>query len=1109
MKLRLILLIPLLTAASRPAHAADYRETVLADRPAVYWRFENPDGDSIHDEAKFVDGQAVQTGLGRRGISGLAVVFGRSQLAGRVEARLTAEQDALVERILNESFSLEFWFLDEAAAPDNKTNYSFFYKADVPRFSRNSMWFYRSRQGGHYHFRIHGSDGETAGLTVKNPAGDRAAGDGKWHHMVVTVWRIETEATMRAVLDGRPVAEKAFSPEIRIDNQGPLVVGNGIHPNSPWQGLMDEFAIYPRVLSEEEIREHHAAGISAMNQPTKTLSPLAAREEFFELKIRPLLIEKCAECHTGEADSESVLSVNSRNALLRGGDFGPAIIPGRSEDSTLIHATKRIHKVLRMPPEKADALSREECTALARWIDDGAVWPKGDGESLASSSPRNAGTEQRELTLDPVDNWAFLPRQVAEPPRIEDPRWNRSDIDGFLEQARREAGLTAVPRADRRTLIRRATFDLIGLPPSPEEVAAFLADTADDRDAFAKVVDRLLASRHYGERAGRLWLDVARYADTQGDVGDIPIQTAWLYRNWVINSLNDDLPFDEFLRAQIAGDRIARDVQDEKTARGLTVATGFIALSRRFGNTKKDDIHLTIEDTIDTVGRGVLGLTLRCARCHDHKFDPVLNTDYYGLYGIFESTVYPWMGMSNEKSPSALSPAIPNPKAFEAADRYWDLITRYEYQINNHFRPWLKPTLDEFKLVSEQIESKPASEALKKLQTRREELLGFRGGKFRELMLHGLDWIKKAKLRLAEHSELEFVFAVSEGTPHDAKIHRRGNPERQGEKTPRRFLQAIDGTAPPRIVSGSGRLELARWLTRPEHPLTARVIVNRVWQQHFGRGLVATPDNFGRQGSKPSHPKLLDWLAEEFVREGWSLKKLHRQMMLTESYQLSSLDTLASFAPQKNAPLHGAKGDHPIVTDPENVYLARFQRRRLDAESIRDSLLAVSGQLDRTQGEAHPIAPWYKSRFSLNSPFHAEPPSNRRSVYLLTQRLFRHSFFGLFDGPDRNSSTSSRGASNVPAQALFLMNSEFVRQQARALASRLVSEADSDAARISRLCELALGRQSDDAEQESFREFLTGYRSASAPADDTTDTPAELVALCRAVLTSNEFFFID
>ena len=1093
MKPRLTFLVLLIMLVCRPAPAADYPAIILADGPAVYWQFDNPDSKSVSDELKFVDGQNISTVDNHGGISGFAVAFDRSRLAGRVEALLSVEQDQAIEQVLNEDFTLEFWFLDQAAMPDHKINYSLFYKADKHRFTRNSMWFYRARQDGHYHFRIRGADGESAGVTVKNPNGDRAAGDGMWHHMVVAVRRSEAKTRIQAILDGQQVAEDSFPSALRIDNQGPLVVGNGNHTNSPWHGLIDEFAIYPRALNLNEIRHHHRAGLSTMKQPTNTPSRVAERDEFFELKIRPLLIEKCADCHTGEADSESVLAVSSRDELLLGGDFGPAIIPGRAEDSILIHAAKRIHKTLRMPPDEADALSRDEIAALTRWVDEGAVWPKEGIEQVKRVSPRVSLNERQELTLDPIENWALFPRQVVEPPNVDAHRWSQSEIDRFLESARQEARLTAAPRADRRTMIRRATFDLIGLPPSPEEIAEFVADTADDKRAFEKVVDRLLASRHYGERAGRLWLDVARYADTQGDVGDFPIQTAWLYRNWVIDSLNKDMAFDEFIRAQIAGDLIAREVRDEEIVRGLTVATGFIALSRRFGNTKRDDIHLTIEDTIDTVGRGILGLTLRCSRCHDHKFDPVLNTDYYGLYGIFESTVYPWMGMSNEKSPSQLSPAIPSSKAFEEAERYWNLITRYEYQINNHFRPWLKPTLDEFKTVSKQLASQPPSEKLRKLQVRREQLLSFRNGKFRELMLHGLNWIKNEKLRLAENPEQEFVFAVSEGVPHDAKVHRRGNPSQQGEKTPRRFLQAIDGPALPKIASGSGRLELANWITRPEHPLTARVIVNRIWQQHFGRGLVATPDNFGRQGAKPSHPELLDWLAEQFVRQGWSLKKLHLQIMLTESYQLSS-SVNAGFSSTR---------------DPENVYITRFQRQRLDAESIRDCLLAVSGQLDRTQGKAHSIAPWHKSRFSLNSPFHAEPASDRRSVYLLTQRLFRHSFFGLFDGPDPNSSTSSRDATNIPSQALFLMNSEFVRAQAEALASRLVSEADSDDSRILRLCELAFGRQPDDVEQKSFHEFLTSYRSTAGLENADQPTPAELIALCRAVLTSNEFFFID
>jgi hypothetical protein len=838
--------------------------------------------------------------------------------------------------------------------------------------------------------------------------------------------------------------------------------------------------------------------------------PLTARREFFELKIRPLLIEKCADCHDGGADSDSVLAIGSRKALLAGGDYGPAILPGRATDSLLMHAVKRIHKEVKMPPDADDALSKKEIADLARWINDGAVWGK---TNFTSQNPQNKTTPHSALRIPHSDHWSFQPRHVVSPPKVTGAQWAKSGIDRFLEAKRQQMRLVAVEPADRRTLIRRATLDLIGLPPTPSEVAAFLNDSDEDDAAFERVINRLLASKHYGERQGRLWLDVARYADTQGDVGDIPIPTAYRYRNWVIDSLNADMPFDDFLQAQIAGDLIAQNVKDKDTARGLVVATGFIALSRRFGNSKRDDMHLTIEDTIDTLGRGVLGLTFRCARCHDHKFDPILSSDYYGLYGIFESTVYPWMGMSNEKSPSALVPAIPDERSLRKADEYWALITRYEYQINNHFRPWLKPTLDEFKTVSKQIEQAlAAKQPTAELDKKRTELLTRYKGKFRELMLHDLDWIRREKKQLAENPGVEFVFAVSEGSPHDARLHRRGNPKRLGEKTPRRFLQTIDGPKPPVIKTGSGRLELARWLTRPEHPLTARVIVNRIWQQHFGLGLVATPDNFGRQGTLPSHPQLLDWLAEQFVQDGWSLKNLHRRIMLTQTYRLSS-DPEPGNADKNNpkSEIRNPKSTDPQSTDPENIHLWRFSRRRLEAEVIRDSMLAVTGLLDRSQGEAHPFKPWYAARFSLNRPFHEEFPTNRRSVYMMTQRLFRNSFLGLFDGPDRNSSTSRRSSSNVPSQALYLMNSAFVKQQAETFARRLIEEAEEDEPRVARLYQLAYGRDPDAVESRSIREFLRQYRDTVGRAPKTAkqgDVPA-LTAVCRVVLTGNDFFFID
>lgn len=840
-----------------------------------------------------------------------------------------------------------------------------------------------------------------------------------------------------------------------------------------------------------------------------------AKIEFFELHVRPLLVEKCGDCHSGMPDAEAVLAFGSRQSLLKGGEFGPAVIPGRAEDSLLIQSVRRIHKELRMPPDDEDALTRDEIGILTRWVNEGAVW---GNESATPSGRQPKNVEQKSTdTLLGSDLWSLQPVKAVVPPSVEDARWSRSKIDRFVEAARRQQGLTPTRRADRRMLLRRATFDLTGLPPEPDDVAAFLNDETTDEVAFARVVDRLLVSRQYGERQGRLWLDVARYADTQGDVGDFPIPEAWRYRNWVIDSLNDDLPYDRFLQAQIAGDILAAEEPDEQTARGLVVATGFVALSRRFGNTKKDDIHLTIEDTLDTIGRGVLGMTLRCARCHDHKFDPVVMTDYYGLYGIFESTRYPWMGASNEKSPSELAPALPSDEARKQAEEYWKLISRYEYQINNHFRPWLKPTLDEFKQVTKQLaDLKKGGESTStnadaaetvKLEKRRDELLGRHSGKFRELMLHDLNWIKKEKSRLAENPTVEFVFAVTEGKPGDARMHRRGNPKQKGDATPRRFLQVIDGESVPAIKHGSGRLELARWLTQPDHPLTPRVIVNRIWQQHFGRGLVATPDDFGNQGMAASHPDLLDWLTATFVADGWSLKKLHRRVMLSETYALAS-----EVEPDSNN----------AAADPDNVYLWKQPRRRLDAESIRDAMLAVSGTLDPTPGQEHPFKPWHAARYSLNAPFHEDFPTDRRSVYLMTQRLFRHPFLGLFDGPDRNSSTSRRTATNVPGQALYLMNSPFVKQQAEAFARRIeveTSPGNADSAnsksdslevrQIERMYQLAFGRVPTTDESQTLLAFLQRYRARSDGKIDDSLVAQSLVALSRVVLTSNEFFFVD
>ncbi|QDU60257.1 Planctomycete cytochrome C [Planctomycetes bacterium Pan216] len=828
------------------------------------------------------------------------------------------------------------------------------------------------------------------------------------------------------------------------------------------------------------------ASISGLS--TFAMADSAPSSDFFEIHIRPLLVERCLSCHDGSDEAESVLSLASREALIEGGDFGPALVVGKSAESLLWHAVNGTHKELRMPPDGDEPLTREEVAAVAKWIDDGAVWPK---ESTIASTSKVEGSKPRE-EVEHVDLWSFRPRRSVRIPTVDDGGWATTDIDRFVWRKLQEKGLRPVPTADRRTLIRRLYFDLTGLPPTSKEMREALADPTPE--GLVAVVDRLLASPRYGERWGRHWLDVARYADTQGDVGDFPIPQAYLYRNWVIDALNADMPADRFLRLQLAGDILARESDDPKERREMTIATGFLALSRRFGNRKRDDMHLVVEDTIDTIGRGIMGITLRCARCHDHKFDPMTMDDYYGIYGILASTRYPWMGASDEKSPSELVPASADPNAQRRADEYWELIARYEYQINNHRRPWLRPTIDEYKRLKRLLEkAKEEGTPTTPIEVELSSLLD-EHDRFRELLIHGLPWVRREKDRLAANPPYEMLFAVSEGDAGDARLHRRGNPERLGDVVPRGFVGALGGATPSAIGQGSGRLELARWITAPEHPLTARVLVNRVWQHHFGRGIVESASNFGVQGRPPAQPELLDYLTETFIEDGWSLKKLHRRIVLSRVYQLGS-DNI----------------DANMEIDPDNVYLWKATRRRLESEVIRDAMLYVSGTLDLRPGGRHPFPHWTKKRYSLNGPFKQVYTSNHRSVYLMTQRLFKHPVLDLFDGPDRNSSTESRRSTNVATQALFLMNSTFIEEQSRAFADRILRSGETDDERIESAYELAYARSAEPSEQAAAREFLATHRDTSASLGTKTNdvTRQAFVSFAKVLLTSNEFFFVD
>jgi hypothetical protein len=721
------------------------------------------------------------------------------------------------------------------------------------------------------------------------------------------------------------------------------------------------------------------AALLLLALPTGAALGQSEAETFFELKVRPVLADTCLRCHGGEKVSGG-LRVDSRAALLRGGDSGPALVPGAPQRSLLIGALRHTAE-LKMPPNKK--LPEQVVADFAMWVQKGAAWP-----AAAPALAPFAGAK----------HWAFQPLRK---PVVPDGESNHP-IDRFIGARLREHGLPPAGPAEPRTLLRRLYFDLIGLPPTPEEVEDYVrAVSAKPQAATAAVVDRLLASPHYGERWGRHWLDVARYADTAGDNADYPIPEARLYRDYVIDAFNADKPYDQFVREQLAGDILAKQGPPEQYAPRVA-ATGFLALSRRYATAPYELWHLTLEDTIDTVGQAFLGLTLRCARCHDHKFDPITSADYYAMYGIFSSTQFPYAG-----SEELVSRKFPR----------------------QHF------------------------------------------------------------VSLAPQEKDKLAYAVSEGTAADAYLHKRGDPEAKGPLVRRGPPRFLGGDKLPDIPpKQSGRLQLAQWLTRTDNPLPARVLANRVWQHHFGRGLVGTPNNFGLRGEAPSHPELLDFLAAMLIEQGWSIKALHRLIVTSQTYQRAS----------------GA-------ADPSSRWYSHYERRRLDAEAIRDAILAVSGNLDHQRPGPHPFPPIVSWRWTQHHPFKDVYPSRHRSVYLMTQRLQRHPFLALFDGPDTNTTTEKRGSSTVPQQALFLMNSPWLREQAEALARRLLAAAPDAAGSIRFAHELAYARPARSEEVEHGLAYLERYGQALRQAGARPEQiEAEAwLSYARVLLCANEFVFLD
>ncbi|MGV3722285.1 MAG: PSD1 and planctomycete cytochrome C domain-containing protein, partial [Actinomycetota bacterium] len=1023
-----------------------------------------------------------------------------------------------------------------------------------------------------------------------------------------------------------------------------------------------------------------AGAVAAAKPPPK---PEASPEQiaFFEAKVRPVLLARCASCH-GPKFQQAGLRLDTAAGLKKGADTGPVVSGEDPAKSSLLRAIRWNDRV-KMPP--AGKLQPAEIAALEEWVKQGAPWP----EPLGAGKP-STGTAR--------PHWAFQPVRRPAPPAVKARAWVKTPVDAFILAPLERRGLAPAPAADRRTLIRRATYDLTGLPPTPEEVEAFVNDRAPD--AWVKVVDRLLASRHYGERWGRRWLDVVHYADTAGETADYPVREAYRYRNYVIDSFNRDKPYDEFLREQIAGDILAATGPPERYAERVT-ATGFLAISRRFGFDPQNYHHLTIDDTIDTLGKSMLGVSLGCARCHDHKFDPVPTSDYYGLYGIFAGTKYAFPGSEEVKRPRDFVPLVPPSEAaslqakfdqrmaalnaeakaaegeraqvrasvgldgdlelqdegavpgapwtngpnspsrvrstaqspydhvfpigsrglaFENTGDYrgfgqqlpkpwtpaaterihyavdfrnttvaaggggshrfyvghgpgvsaavelfvngetlyarsggaiepvrpvkvgewhhvaltldlrartysgsvgtpgdltpltgkafatgWDGVIDYHFVDSYGHLGGVRPGLDVDNLTVREApippihRASPDAKAMVRAPAQRSRL--------RQLEAR-LAAIETERATLAERGPYEVAYGVTEGVPQDAPILRRGDPLNKGEVVSRRVPVAFGGGSLPPVAQGSGRLQLAEWITDPANPLTARVIVNRVWQHHFGFGLVRTPNDFGTRGAPPTHPELLDWLAAAFtagvggqgsgaggetleteVRRsgagksgkgtgndsaalpnprppapgprglGWSLKKLHRLIMLSSVYRTASEPTAAA-----------------VKVDAENHLLSHQNRRRLEAEEIRDAMLSVSGDLDPTMGGAHPFPPVSTWGFTQHGPFTATYPTRRRSVYVMTQRIRKHPFFALFDGAEPNASTAERTVTTTPLQALFMLNDPFAHEQAGKLAERLMSGKANETARITWAYQLCYGRAATDVELREAAAFLSRAR---------------------------------
>jgi cytochrome c553 len=941
------------------------------------------------------------------------------------------------------------------------------------------------------------------------------------------------------------------------------------------------------------------AWLPSVRGVARNLTQDPAQQEFFEKKIRPILATKCQKCHSADAQVAG-LDLSSAEGFARGGESGALVNKAQPEESRLLKVIN-YEANPKMPP--TGKLKDDEIEAITAWVKMGAPWPAAAAATAAKVWPKNSSV--RSFTEDEKNWWAFQPLKDMALPAVKNSAWVKEPLDNFVLAKLEEKGLKPAPPADKLTLLRRATFDLIGLPPTSDEMKAFLADNSPE--AFKKVVERLLASPRYGEKWGRHWLDVARYADSTGNDEDHRYPHAWKYRDYVIKAFNDDMPYDQFVREQLAGDLLPSPEGGEVNRRGI-IATGFLALGAKAiaQQDKQKMLYDVYDEQVDVTSKAFLGLTMACARCHNHKFDPILTKDYYSLTGIFAST----KSFSNWEShvsvplekplvPKAefekyqaakkalaekekrirlavedITDAVKEPLVKQHAPRLAEFMVaaRKVYQNNaklediaaqtnlsaellkkwvdylqpsaevrGYLNEWNDAKADKFSEVAQGYQTRfqkrlaewnervakwrpeyqkalaennalPTKPTLEAGEDRFFDDVYFSGGPFavsaRQKKSANAEAAKDNKIFTAEQlarlealqkesealkkaspPEPELACAIEEGTPTQQTVFIRGDYNSHGEPAPPSFPAILAKYDTKPKFAGSGRLQFAEWLTRPEHPLTSRVMTNRLWQWHFGEGLVRTPDNFGKMGEKPSHPELLDFLSQQFVKHGYSIKAMHRIIMLSSTYQMAA--------------------DNPAAmeVDQDNRLLSRFARRRLSVEEMRDGILAIDGTIDLTMGGSLQAGrgtdgETSQGRLSVNP-----ETLKRRSVYIPLRRANLPTILNLFDFGDATTMAGKRSLTNVATQALFWLNSEFLTNASKTITEQLTKQAPSDPKqRVANAYSQILNRDAAPEEIAAALQYIEGFKQR------TTGAQADALAwqsFCRVLLSSNSYLYLE